>query len=492
MFFAALNSSGGARLGHLRLAAERTLLAAIWLHGPVLAAVGLLTGTNLWLALALWAVTTAAATLSHRVSPGSAGTRATVAAVLCLLPGLFLVELVDHPWQSDLHMLFFAELATTAALLDLQAVLVGAGVIALHHLALNFVLPALVFPGGGDILRVVLHAVIVVLETGALAWLVDQASRALADAETGTVAIADIALQREAEQQQLVQAAAAAQRAVLHQTADAFEDRVSALVQALSAKAGELEETSGSLSSTAARANQQASDVKAAADGAGSGVGQVAQAAEELTVSIDQIGRQVSLSSRATGQAVADARRTDAIVQALVDGAGKIGRVVELINSIAGQTNLLALNATIEAARAGEAGKGFAVVATEVKSLALQTARATEEVGAQIGQIQAAATQAVEAIRQIGTSIQEVDTIASAIAAAVEQQGAATSAISRSVAQTSDSARQVAANSEGLSAAANDTGAAAAQVLDAAGGVSQQADRLAAEVSGLVARLRGA
>ena len=197
-------------------------------------------------------------------------------------------------------------------------------------------------------------------------------------------------------------------------------------------------------------------------------------------------------SSRITEKAVSDARRTDATVRALAEGAQRIGQVVELIRSIAGQTNLLALNATIEAARAGDAGKGFAVVASEVKGLAGQTAKATEEIAAQIAQLQSETTGAVEAIRGITAVIEEVSMIATAIASAVEQQGAATAEIARNVQQTAGSAQLVTTNIAGVSQGAASTGAAADQVLSAAGELSRQAESLSAEVTGFVSDVRAA
>jgi methyl-accepting chemotaxis protein len=218
----------------------------------------------------------------------------------------------------------------------------------------------------------------------------------------------------------------------------------------------------------------------------------VAAAAEQLTASISEISRQVAQSAQRSGQAVADAQRTDVIVRALAEAAEKIGHVVGLISNIAGQTNLLALNATIEAARAGDAGKGFAVVASEVKSLANQTAKATEEIGAQIGQIQAATQEAVLAIQGITGTIEEVSAIAVSIAAAVEEQGAATGEIARNVQQTAKSARDVTTNIAGVNRAATETGLAAGQVLDAAGDLSRQAEQLTREVGGFLAEVRAA
>ena len=271
-----------------------------------------------------------------------------------------------------------------------------------------------------------------------------------------------------------------------------FELQVSGLVGQLSSSSTELEATAQSMTATAGQTNSQACAVAAAAEKASSGVQTVAAAAEELSCSISEISRQVAQAARVTDKAVGDARRTDEIVQALAQGAQKIGDVVGLITSIAGQTNLLALNATIEAARAGDAGKGFAVVASEVKSLAQQTARATEEIAGQVAQIQAATREAVGAIGGIALTIGEVSAIATAIAAAVEQQGAATAEIAFSVARTASSTQDVSATISGVSEAAQSTGAAASQVLDAAGTLSRQAEQLTREVDSFVAGVRAA
>ena len=270
------------------------------------------------------------------------------------------------------------------------------------------------------------------------------------------------------------------------------EGKVGGMVGALASGSTELQATAQSLNGTAGQTNRQASTVGAAAEAASAGVQTVASAAEQLSASISEISRQVAQSARVSARAVADAQRTDSIVRALADGADKIGHVVGLITSIASQTNLLALNATIEAARAGEAGKGFAVVASEVKSLANQTARATEEIGAQIGQIQGSTRDAVEAIRSITDTIQEVSVIATTIAAAVEEQGAATAEIARNVQETAHATRDVTLNIDGVSHAANDTGTAASQVLSAASDLSRQAELLDREVNSFVSDIRAA
>jgi len=272
----------------------------------------------------------------------------------------------------------------------------------------------------------------------------------------------------------------------------AFEAAIAGLVGTQTSAATQLEATAQSMTTTATNVTQLGAAVAGASEESSASVQAVSAATEQLTASITEISRQVSQSAHLTEQAVTDTRRTDTIVQALADAAGKIGDVVGLITNVASQTNLLALNATIEAARAGDAGKGFAVVASEVKSLAQQTARATEEIGAQIGQIQHATDEAVAAIKGISGVIENVNGISSAIAAAVEQQGAATAEIARNVQQAAAGTRSVASNIAGVSAAANDTAAAATQVLGAAGGLARQADHLAREVHGFVAGVKAA
>jgi methyl-accepting chemotaxis protein len=271
-----------------------------------------------------------------------------------------------------------------------------------------------------------------------------------------------------------------------------FEAKIAGTVATLATAAQALSVTAESMSVSATETNQQASTVATASGSASTGVQTVASAAEELTASISEIGRQVTQSARIAEKAIDDARRTDTIVHALADGAQKIGRVVNLISDIAGRTNLLALNATIEAARAGDAGKGFAVVASEVKSLANQTGKATEEIGAQIGHLQHATQEAVGAIKGIMTIIQEMAAIATTIAAAVEEQGAATAEIARTTELTAGSTHDVSVSIAEVTRAAQNTGTAATQVLAEAGGLARQAETLRGEVNIFVLAVQAA
>ena len=295
------------------------------------------------------------------------------------------------------------------------------------------------------------------------------------------------------EESALARAGAEAQRkAATLAMADGFERAVSGIVASVGAAATQLQATARSMAGTASQTAGQSTSVAAAAEEAAANVGTVAAAAEELGASVQEIGRQVDGSALLAGSAVTEASETAVLVQELSGAATRIGDVVAMISTIAGQTNLLALNATIEAARAGDAGRGFAVVAAEVKELANQTARATDEISNQIGRIQASTGRAVGAIDGITDRIREISGVATSIAAAVEQQGAATQEIVRNVAQAAAGTGEVTANIVTVAQAAERTGTAANEVLGAASGLSQQSEHLRTEVQRFLDTVRAA
>jgi methyl-accepting chemotaxis protein len=271
-----------------------------------------------------------------------------------------------------------------------------------------------------------------------------------------------------------------------------FEAMIGEVVNTVSSASAQLEASAGTLTATASRSQELATTVAAASEEAATNVQSVASATEELGASVNEISRQVQESARMANEAVNQASKTNDRVSELSKSAARIGDVVDLINTIAGQTNLLALNATIEAARAGEAGRGFAVVASEVKALAEQTAKATGEIGHQIGGIQAATQESVNAIKEISGTIEKLSEISSTIAAAVEEQGAATQEISRNVQQAAQGTQQVSSNITDVERGASETGTASSQVLSAAKSLSSDSDRLKLEVGKFLNSVRAA
>jgi methyl-accepting chemotaxis protein len=274
--------------------------------------------------------------------------------------------------------------------------------------------------------------------------------------------------------------------------ADEFQSKVGHLIQGLSAAATEMEATAESMATTANETTERSVGVATAAEQTSANVQTVAVATEELSASIREIAEQVGKSSSIAGRAAREAKQTDVTVQTLAAAAQKIGEVIALINNIAGQTNLLALNATIEAARAGEAGRGFAVVAAEVKELANQTAKATDEIAAQINAIQEQTRTAVGAIQTIGATINEMNAIATGVAAAMEEQGAATGEISRNVQQAAQGTQMVTGNILDVKRGAGETGSAASQVLAAAQELSRHSEELGREVGDFLASVKAA
>ena len=295
-----------------------------------------------------------------------------------------------------------------------------------------------------------------------------------------------------ASQEAQNKAASAARRAELIRFADDFEAAVGAIVSNVSSSAVQLEAAAGTLTRTAETTQSLSSQVVGASEEASSNMQSVASATEELSASVDEIGRRVKESSQIADAAVRQAEQTDGRIGKLSRAAQEIGDVVKLITAIAEQTNLLALNATIEAARAGESGRGFAVVASEVKSLASQTAKATDEISNHISGMQGATQESVAAIKEIGGTIGKISDIASTIASAVEQQSSATQEIARSVQTVAQGTQEAAANVMQVNRGATETGSASEEVLNSARSLSSESTRLREELDRFMANIRAA
>jgi len=293
-----------------------------------------------------------------------------------------------------------------------------------------------------------------------------------------------------AEQMEVEKRGQAKRKADMHRLAGEFEREVGNIVDTVSSASNELETAAVTLTRTAETTQSLSTTVAASSEEASANVKSVASAAEEFSGSVAEIGRQVLESRRIAAEAVKQAETTNARMTELSQSATRIGDVVKLITSVADQTNLLALNATIEAARAGSAGKGFAVVAQEVKALAAQTSKATDEISAQIAAMQMATEGSVAAIKEIGDTINRISEIATTIASAVEEQDAATQEISRNVQQAAAGTMQVASHITDVSCSANKTGSASSQVLVSAQSLSKESNHLKQEVKRFLATIR--
>lgn len=470
------------KLLEIRANAIKTLFVILALHIPLSGIAGYVASSDAWSPLIASAVFAAVAFVIYRLAGTQAQvTRFVVASAMILQVGVLVYAFRGHHWQIDVHMYFFAALAVLGALVCWKTIVVVTGVIALHHLILNFAVPYWVFPEGGQFWRVVLHAVVVIVEAGVLIWSCKSLYTTLANAETArneAVKAATAAEDLLAQNEQLRK-----QRQVeREQFKRELADQISAMI---GKSAGAVDDESVQLQKRAQHMNDRARVAKEASKGAvhaseetSQNVESAASAVDEINASAEEIARQIGRAREITDNAVERSKTASDRIEWLSNAAEKIGEVVNLITDIASQTNLLALNATIEAARAGEAGRGFAVVAQEVKTLATQTARATQDISAQIADMQAATDSSVTAIDTIQTKIGEIEQISAIIASAVQEQGASTQEIARNVRSAASGTSATSSFVENVAKAASLTSQHAESLV----GLARELDMLAARV----------
>jgi methyl-accepting chemotaxis protein len=470
----------------------RILIALTFVHVPVLVAVAWLRGQDL-----LWTVAIAAGLAALPTILFLRGRPITVVAFALAVTlvgqtSMLVYAMSGHPWQVEMHFYYFGVLAMLSGFCDWRVLLLGAGLTALHHLSLNEFLPAAIYPGGANFLRVAVHAVFVVMET-AMLIVTGQAIRiAFREAESASAAMGKSAAQMQ-ELAQARQAELSATTARTHELSDLlsqFETEMAQSVEVLHQTASALQDNAGRMGHAAAQATARAQNVAGASRNAAERIGIAAEAGVELTRTIADVGQNATHSSRVASNAVVEMERTKATVGELATLMGEIGDVTDLISAIAAQTNLLALNATIEAARAGEAGRGFAVVASEVKTLAGRTAKATQDIAARIDHVRATAGRSVDAIAAISETIVELDRFSTLIAAAVEQQAAAVSEISENVTTTAGDVRDVGAGIVDIEAISCDTTASVGRFHAAAEEVASQTRQIRSRVRGFTGRIQ--
>ncbi|MDF1793596.1 MAG: methyl-accepting chemotaxis protein [Thalassobaculaceae bacterium] len=477
----------------IRRRATQALSLFILGHVPLVGVTAYLLGRDaLWPTLAT-AIAAGVVVALARLRPEDAATRYLIAAVMMGIVSIMVAMFWGNTWQVDMHMYYFAALAILAPMVCMVSITVATAVVAVHHLTLSFLLPAAVFPDDASLARVILHAVIVLAEAGALLWITHSIQRAF---DASTRALQEVELTqaeqaRLADQQRVRDQRAAEEKAsALVALSDSLQHTVGGIAETVAAASEELNHTATGLTETTSRVGDHAGMVARDATENQARAQAAADALDRVSQSIAQISDQVTLSSQITGEAVRRAADTDQTVAGLSQATDRIGEVLTLIQDIAEQTNLLALNATIEAARAGDAGKGFAVVASEVKNLAGQTAKATETIAGEISSIQAESRGAVDAIRGIGETVGRIDEVARTIAEAVAEQEATARELGDEVAAMSQSASHAASGVTEMADQAQSGSKAATNVLAASRALATNADNLQREIADFCTRVR--
>ena len=482
-------------IDRLRSTFAPAIVGVIALSAAIAAIVAVLRmGAGGWLvALGAFAVAGGAAAmwLADRTGPM---TRIVTSAALAVEVAILVYAETGHAFQIDMHMFFFASLAITAGWVDERALIANATVVALHHLILNFALPWAVFPEAtSDLPRVLIHAAILVSQTVALCWLAARLRQAFAEtevlqvkAEDASRSASDLAASEGRRAEGEIR-----RRSDLQETISGFQREIGGLIENLRAQSRRMSQTSQSLTSVAASASRDAEQAAESSQASSGAIGAVAAATEQLTHSVAEIQNQIGGMKAIIDKVNGAAATAQGDVGQLTNQANRISEVVAIIQNIAGQTNLLALNATIEAARAGEMGKGFAVVANEVKVLADQTGKATEDIAQRISAINASTRSTVGAMEEIARHIDEASLCAGGIVSSIDQQRSATSEIAANISHVANSTRQVSDLSRRASEQTRSADQSTRSVAETAVQTETATDGLATSMETFLRRLAG-
>ncbi|UZF92287.1 methyl-accepting chemotaxis protein [Bosea sp. NBC_00550] len=481
-------------LSVVRRRVAQALLVLGLLHVPLLALAFWAHGTEGVVPVSVAALAILVALASYRLSGPAMVTQLVIATVLIGQVSILVFSFAGHPWQPDMHMYYFAILALLAGFCDWRPILMGAVLTALHHLVLQYALPAAVFFQGASLLRVLLHAVIVIIETAFLAVFAVILQRMFTMNEAN-LARAEAVAEREriAGEKERGLAEELGRRAeMLRGVVSGFHAQMEQAMAVLDHSAVAMKAEAGTLIGTSDHVRRQTALVSASAATTMESIDHLSAASTELVASIGEIGRNAEHSADGSKSAASLARHASAEIENLTHSSENVGAVVEIIRGIAAQTSMLALNATIEAARAGEMGRGFAVVASEVKTLSAQTAKATDEVSHQIGAMQQASHRSLKAIRDIVEAIGEVESVANAIALSVDEQSRATAEIAHQVRLSFQGAQRSADVAGGFEVMTRQTHGAAQQLQGAANALAQQAQDIRREVASFCNRVAAA
>jgi methyl-accepting chemotaxis protein len=466
------------------------ILAAV--HVPVLGLISWALGQGAWVNSMTASVFAAVPALLWWAGRDLTVIAFALAVALVGQTSLLVFAFTGHPWQVEMHFYYFAVLAMLSGFCDWRVLLAAATLIALHHLGLNFVAPAAVYPGGSNFFRVVVHAITVVVETAMLIFIGHTIRTAFATAQEARAAaeVAAAELEKVAARQNDDLAKTSTRADRTGELLERFKQEMAGSVDILHATAKALQANADQLVAATTRAGGQSATAGATSEQMAGKVQSAAQAGEELAQTIAHVGTNAAQSSRLAAEAVSEAERTSSTIDEMASVANEIGRVTELISAIAGQTNLLALNATIEAARAGEAGRGFAVVAQEVKALAAQTANATKEITSRIEAMQSATARSVTAIEGISATIRELDRFSAVIASAVEQQADAARQISGDVNAAAGGVTEVSGAVAEIENIARETAAAVTQIGSASAEIASQTHKIRERVGAFTDDIR--